>query len=124
MVKTKKIHDINPQMVEVGGKKLVIMDEEDYDRLLDAIDLVEAERTARDPEDPVLTWEEIKEEFVKNRIADMREQAGITQQELARRLKVRQSTVSRMERENANLTLSTLRKIAKALNCPVHQLIS
>lgn len=124
MAKTKKRNDINPQVVEVGGKKLVIMDEDDYDRLLDAIDLAEAERIARDPKDPVLTWDEIKDEFIKNRIAEMREQAGITQKELARRLKVRQSTISRMERENANLTLSTLRKIAKALDCPVHQLIS
>ena len=124
MAKRKMRNDINPQVVEVGGKKLVIMDEEDYDRLLDDIDLAEAERIARDPKDPVLTWDEIKDEFIQNRIAEMRERSGITQKELARRLKVRQSTVSRMERENANLTLSTLRKIAKALDCPVHQLIS
>ena len=124
MAKKKNRNDINPQVVEVGGKKLVIMDEDDYDRLLDAIDLAEAERIARDPKDPVLTWDEIKDEFIKNRIAEMREQAGITQKELARRLKVRQSTISRMERENANLTLSTLRKIAKALDCQVPELIS
>ena len=123
MAKTKERSDINPRVVEVGGKKIVIMDEEDYDRLLDTIDLVEAERIATDPKDPVLTWDEIKDEFVRNRIAEMREKVGITQKEMARRLKIRQSTVSRMERKNANLTLSTLRKIAKALDCSVHQLI-
>lgn len=124
MAGKRKCADINPQVVEVGGKKLVIMDEEDYDRLLDAVEVVEAERIARDARDPVLTWDEIKDDFIKNRIAEMREKAGITQQELARRLKVRQSTVSRMERENANLTLVTLRKIARALDCSVYQLIS
>jgi len=124
MARKKKRSDINPQVVEVGGNKLVIMDEEDYDRLLDAIDVVEAERIAADPNDPVLGWDEIKDELIRNRIAAVREECGITQKELARRLKVRQSTISRMERENANLTLATLRKIAKALGCSVHQLIS
>ncbi|MFO8057690.1 MAG: hypothetical protein R6V10_10360 [bacterium] len=84
MAGKKKRTDINPQVVEVGGKKLVIMDEEDYDRLLDAIDLAEAERIAKDPKDPVLTWNEVKEEFIKNRIAEMRERAGITQREIER----------------------------------------
>jgi len=124
MAGRRKRSDINPQVVEVGGKKLVIMDEEDYDRLLDAIDVAEAERIARDPKDPVLGWEEIKDDFIKNHIAEMRDQAGMSQKELARRLDVRQSTVSRMERENANLTLATLKKVAKALGCNVHQLIS
>ena len=101
MARKKKRTDINPQLVEVGGKKLVIMDEEDYDRLLDVIDLAEAERIARDPKDPVLAWEEIKDEFITNRITNMREQAGITQKELARRLKVQQPTISRMERIQA-----------------------
>ena len=99
------------------------MDEDEYDRLLDVVDAVEAERIAKDPKDRILTWDEIKEEFIVNRIAEIREQMGISQKELARLLKVRQSTVSRMERENANLTLSTLRRVAKALGCSVHQLI-
>lgn len=115
---------IKAQFVEVGGRKIVIMDEEQYERLLDAIDATEAERIAADPDDRILTWDEVKDEFVRNRIAKVREQLGITQKELARRLKLRQSTVSRMEKENANLTLTTLRKIAKALGCSVHQLIS
>ena len=85
---------------------------------------MEAERIAADPKDRILTWKEIKDEFVVNRIAAVRERLGISQQELARRLKVRQSTVSRMEQKRANLTLGTLRKIAKALGCSVHQLIS
>jgi len=94
------------------------------DRLLDAIDAREAKRIAADPNDRVLRWKEVKDEFIVNRIAPTRERLGITQKELARRLKVRQSTVSRMESKRANLTLSTLRRVAKALGCSVPQLIS
>lgn len=120
----RKRRSIEAQTVEVAGKRLVIMDEEDYDRLLDAIDVVQAERIAADSNDPVLAWDDIKDEFITNRIAEVREKFGLTQKELSRRLKVRQSTISRMEREKSNLTLETLRKIAKALDCSVHQLIS
>jgi DNA-binding XRE family transcriptional regulator len=115
---------IDAQLVEVGGSRLVIMDEEEYDRLLDAIDAVEAEKIAKDPKDRILAWDEIKDELIVNRIAKVREQMGVTQKELARRLKVRQSTISRIERKGANLTLSTLRRVAKALGCSVNQLVS
>lgn len=114
----------NVQTVSVAGKNLVIMEEDEYERLLDAIDAAEAKRIAGDGSDPVLSWDEIKDEFIRNRIAEMRDRLGITQKELARRLRVRQSTVSRWEGKDANLTLNTVRKIAKALDCPAHQLIS
>ncbi len=114
----------NVQTVSVGGKNLVIMEEDEYERLLDAIDAAEAKRIAGDGSDPMLSWDEIKDEFIKNRIAEMRGRLGITQKELARRLRVQQSTVSRWEGKDANLTLNTVRKIAKALGCPAHQLIS
>lgn len=123
MARARKQYQIDAQFVDVGGRKIVIMDEHEYDRLLDVIDAAEAERIARDPNDPVLTWNQIKTEFIKNRIAETRERLGLTQKELARRLKVRQSTVSRLELPNANLTLATLRKVAKALHCSVHQLL-
>jgi ribosome-binding protein aMBF1 (putative translation factor) len=91
------------------------------DREIDALD---AERIASDPRDRVLGWKEIKDEFIVNRIAERRKARGLTQKELARRLKLRPSTISRMESRRANLTLATLRKIAKALGCSVPELIS
>jgi DNA-binding XRE family transcriptional regulator len=124
MAKARAKLKIDAQLVEVGGSRIVIMDEGQYDYLLDAIDAVEAERIATDQKDRILSWDEVKDDFIVNRIAEVREKLGITQKELARRLNVRQSTVSRMEREDANLTLSTLRKVAKALGCSVHQLLS
>ncbi len=112
------------QFVDVGGKRIVIMEEEQYDRLLDAIDAVEAERIADDDSDRELGWYAVADELIQNRIAAVRQRLGVTQKELARRLEIRQSTVSRMESQDANLTLSTLRRLAKALGCSVHQLIA
>ena len=102
----------------------MIAEEEDYEHLLDAVDAAEAKRISEDASDPVLTWDEVKDELIRNRIAKVRERLGVTQKELARRLGVRQSTVSRWERREANLTLRTVRRIAKALGCPEHRLIS
>ena len=111
------------EFVEIGGRSLAIMSEEDYEALLDEIDAADAERIANDPNSRFLTWDEIKDEFMRNRIAEVRKELGMTQKELAKRLRVKQSTVSRMERNDANLTLATLRRAAKALGRPVHELL-
>ena len=110
--------------IEIGGRKLVVMSEDEYERLLDAIYGADAKRIANDKSDRVLTWDEIKHEFLKNRIAEVRRRLKITQKELAKRLRVKQSTVSRMEKPDANLTLATLRRVAKALRCSAHELLS
>lgn len=48
-------------------------------------------------------------------IAKAREAAKVTQGELARRIKSKQQTVSRIEQGGQNLTLVTLNRIARAL---------
>ncbi len=49
------------------------------------------------------------------RVRDLREKAGLTQTQLARRLKVSQQVISRLESgEVDNPTVSTLERIAKA----------
>lgn len=53
---------------------------------------------------------------VSERIARLRERKGLTQEALARRLKVKPSMVSRIEAGKQNLTLESLHKIAKALS--------
>jgi ribosome-binding protein aMBF1 (putative translation factor) len=123
-VKAAVHREFDVQWLKVGQKKLAVMDKKEFDRLIDALDALEAERIASDPSDRTLTWDEIKHEFFPNRITEFRERKSITQKELARRLKVKQSTVSRMERPEANLTLATLRKVAKALRCTVPELIA
>lgn len=123
MAKSSTTEKIDVQFVDVNGHKLAIMDEEEYHCLLDIIDAAEAERILNDPNVRFVPWEEAKKELLRNRIAEVRKKLGMTQKDLAKRLRVKQSTVSRMERNDANLTLATLRRAAKVLECPVHELL-
>lgn len=123
MGKSRTVDRASVQSVEVGGRKLVIMSEEEYERLLDEIDAAEAERILNDPNEKTIPWEKARRELMRNRTAEVRKGLGVTQKELAKRLRVKQSTVSRWEKPDANLTLSTLRRIAKALDVPAHELL-
>lgn len=49
-------------------------------------------------------------------VAEARERAGLTQAQLAHKLKTRQSNISRIERGTQNVTIGTLEKIAEALH--------
>jgi ribosome-binding protein aMBF1 (putative translation factor) len=115
---------LEPKFVDVGrGKRLVVLAEDEYDRLLDAVDAAEARRVLADPHDRELDWREASKDLVTNRIAEARAARGVSQQQLAARLRVGQSTVSRWEAKNANLTLATLRRIAHALDCEAADLL-
>ena len=52
-----------------------------------------------------------------------REQEGISQRELAKRTKIIQADISKMEQGKGNPTLSTLDRLAKALNCSISSLV-
>jgi HTH-type transcriptional regulator/antitoxin HipB len=49
-----------------------------------------------------------------------REEAGLTQEELARRLRTRKSAISRIENHAEDIRLSTLKKYAVAVGRRVH----
>lgn len=81
-----------------------------------------------------LTWEEHKKELMKDpkvrqayleiqpefaivrKIIESRVKEGVTQKELARRMKTKQSAVSRLESGRANPSLNFLQRLAEALN--------
>lgn len=52
---------------------------------------------------------------IGHRVADMREAAGLTQAELAKKIKTTQSAVARLESGTQNVSTDTLKKISKAL---------
>lgn len=52
---------------------------------------------------------------VARQIYDARKKAGVSQPELARRLKTSQAAVSRMESGGQNMTIDTIENIARAL---------
>jgi transcriptional regulator with XRE-family HTH domain len=53
---------------------------------------------------------------IGNRIAELREQKGMTQKELAEKSDILQNNISRIEAGRYNVTLDTLAKLAAALS--------
>jgi DNA-binding XRE family transcriptional regulator len=49
-----------------------------------------------------------------------REDAGLTQEELARRIRTRKTAISRLENHADDIKLSTLQKVARALGKDLH----
>jgi DNA-binding Xre family transcriptional regulator len=117
--------NIEPKYVKVGaGKRIVILDEAEFNCLIDAVEAAEARAALHNPHDKEIDWETASKGLIENRIAEVRKAKKFSQKELALRLGVQPSTLSRWERKDANLTLETLRKIAAALGCEVVELIS
>ncbi len=62
-------------------------------------------------------YQELQPEFaIIDKIIRMRIEKGITQKELAKRMKTKQSAISRLELGNANPSLNLLQRLAKALD--------
>lgn len=57
-------------------------------------------------------------------IRSFREEKGVTQQELGYRCDFEKTAISRIEAGNVNITVKTLRKIARALDVPMGDLIA
>ena len=66
-------------------------------------------------------FEEGYEQFkVGALLRQARESAGITQEELARRLKTKKTAISRIENHAEDIKLSTLERVAEALGKRLH----
>lgn len=77
-------------------------------------------------EDPNTKWydaDEVFLQFAGDEIAAARKAAGLTQTQLAKKLGVPQSQISRIERNPDRTTVRTLKKIAKALGVDVSALV-
>ncbi|MDP8205984.1 MAG: helix-turn-helix transcriptional regulator [Candidatus Electryonea clarkiae] len=82
---------------------------------INAIEWIEEEEK-RDPDLTSRLGEQRKKLYLGIHIRDMREKAGYTQTELARRASTSQSMIARIEAgEQDNLKINTLLKIAMAL---------
>jgi len=97
----------------------VVLDIDEYERLL---------RAAADPlkKEPV-EWIDARDaaaEIAASWIVQARRRAGLTQQELADRVGMPQSQISRIERNADRTTVRTLRKIANALNVNAAELLT
>lgn len=56
---------------------------------------------------------------IGHKIKDIRKQNGLTQKQLARKMKISQQLISRIEKGRENISVITLKKVATALNSRV-----
>lgn len=59
---------------------------------------------------------------MKNRVKEMRKERGLTQDELAKALKVSRQTINAIENNKYNPTLELAMKLAKYIRLPVEEL--
>lgn len=116
------------QIIEEKGKpKFAVIDYKLLKRLEelieDVLDIKEAEKILSDKTTSWKDFAEVKKRLLTNPIKEKRLEAGFTQKELAKRLRVNQSFVAKIERPVYNPSKQTLLKVAKALGCRVEELI-
>ncbi len=58
---------------------------------------------------------EVAQEVLEMDLRELRELAGVTQVELAKKLEVNQATVSKMEREHFEARLAAIKRVVEAL---------
>ena len=82
-----------------------------------------AQEALAEPDGPTVSLEDTQLLVAADRIVNARKAAGMTQQQLAAKVKMPQSQISRIERNPDRTTVRTLKKIAKALKVDVRFLI-
>ena len=110
-------------LVRDGDTTHVLVPIEEYERLVKAETV---DRILAKLEDPKTEWvdaDDLAIEFATESVVKARKAAGLTQKQLADRLGVPQSQISRIERNPDRTTVRTLKRIAKALRVDVSALI-
>lgn len=96
---------------------------DEYERLIKSSMIEEAIAILNDPDEGWVDADDFALELAAERVARARKAAGMTQKQLAAKLKVPQSQISRIERNPDHTTVRTLRRIAKALGVDVSALV-
>lgn len=107
-----------------GRAKYVLVPLDEYERLVKASMIEEAEAVLDSGDEA--QWVDAKHlalEIAGERIAKARKAAGLTQQQLGRRLNLPQSQISRIERNPDHTTVRVLKRIAHALGVDVGCLV-
>lgn len=82
---------------------------------IDLIDEIIAERTRSQPDFPAAVEAAEQERQLMRELAEKRAALGLTQSDVANRMKTSQSAVARLERGEVDPQLSTLKRFAEAL---------
>jgi ribosome-binding protein aMBF1 (putative translation factor) len=102
----------------------VLLTVDEYEQLANA---AEAQQLIAKLEDPTTKWIPAEEAFVQiagGWIADARKRAGLTQKQLADKMGMPQSQISRIEKNPDRTTMRTMKRIAAALEVDISALLS
>jgi len=94
-----------------------------YERLLTREEIIRSTAVLDDSDGPWIPLEDAVAQVAAHDIVKARKKAGLTQAQLAAKLKMPQSQISRIESNPDRTTVRTLKKIAKALGVDVRYLL-
>ena len=112
-----------PVLMQGDRATYVLLPIEEYERLMHERDV---DRLLARVEDPSVKWvdaDDLAIEFATESVVKARKAAGLTQAQLAKKLGMPQSQISRIERNPDRTTVRTLKKIAKALRVDVRAFV-
>lgn len=101
----------------------VVVPIENYERLVKSEMALHCLRKAEDDDAGWVNADDFAIELATESVVKARKTAGLTQVQLAKKLKMPQSQISRIERNPDRTTVRTLKKIAKALGVDVRALL-
>ena len=101
----------------------VLLPIDEYERMVSAEAVAESERILDDPNIKWVDYDDYLAKTAAKRLVAARKAKGVTQQQLANRIGMAQTQLSRIERNPDRTTLRTLKRIAKALRVCVRDLI-
>ena len=102
----------------------VLLTVDEYENLMNA---AEAQELIAKLNDPSTKWIPAEQAFVQiagSWIADARKKAGLTQKQLADKMGMPQSQISRIEKHPDRTTLRTMKRVAAALEIDISALLS
>ncbi len=105
------------------GTTCVVLSEDEYERLLRLAEVRELTAKLAAPASEWVDFDEFKLREAGSRIAAARKAQNLTQTQLAHKLGLPQSDVSRIERHPDRTTVRTLKRVAHALGVDVKLLV-
>jgi transcriptional regulator with XRE-family HTH domain len=88
-------------------------------RLVDDLDLLIAESAVEDPDFPARVAARASRRILQHDLAQRRLALGLTQNEVAKRMKTSQSSIARIEAGEHDVRVDTLDRYARVLGCSV-----
>ena len=115
------------QTIELGGERAVIVPLKVWEELMERFEQIEdialLDSLEDDPDEETIEHDEVCRELGLCPLRYLRHRAGMTQTELARRTRLSQSFIARVESNAKRLSPTSRRKIARALKLPESKLI-